>query len=57
MSKIGKYVRKKQHYHYVEKYVLELREKICIQSIETGCADIHDRHMFLKYNNYLRNLK
>jgi len=51
------YLRYKKHKQYVESRVVELRSKITMESIETGCADKHTRRLFLKYNEYLKNIE
>ena len=51
-----KYIRFQRHKNYIEKRVLELRSKITIEAIETGCADELTRTLFLKYNDYLKNI-
>tara|TARA_Y100000589_G_scaffold327052_1_gene368124 strand:+ start:7016 stop:7210 length:195 start_codon:yes stop_codon:yes gene_type:complete len=50
------YLRYKKHKQYVEERVVELRSKITMEAIETGCADKQSRRLFLKYNEYLKNL-
>ena len=54
MSKLGKYLRMKKHRLYLEKSVIEMRSKICRQACLTGTVDMNDRHLFLKYNNRLK---
>ncbi len=56
LNNYKKYFRRHQHYLHVETRVLELREKITIQAIETGCVDRIDRTLFVKYNDYLKKL-
>lgn len=50
------YLRKKRHKQYVEERVLDLRRKITMEAIESGCADKQSRRLFLKYNEYLKTL-
>lgn len=56
MGKLSQYLRQKRHKLYVEERVLELRSKITIEAIATGCADKQTRRLFLKYNEYLKSL-
>tara|TARA_B100000575_G_scaffold203447_1_gene165074 strand:+ start:456 stop:716 length:261 start_codon:yes stop_codon:yes gene_type:complete len=56
MKKIGAYLRKQKHKSYVEKVVTEMRGKVCSQAIMYGNVDRTTRDLFLKYNEYLKNL-
>jgi len=53
---LKEYLRYKKHISYVETRVVDLRRKIAKEAIETGCADKQTRRLFLKYNEYLKNL-
>ena len=53
---LKEYLRYKKHIKYIEERVEELRSKIVMEAIETGCADKQSRRLFLKYNNYLKSL-
>ena len=53
---LKEYLRYRKHISYVEKRVVNLRSKITIEAIETGCADKQTRRLFLKYNEYLKTL-
>ena len=48
---LKEYLRYKKHIKYIEERVEELRSKIVMEAIETGCADKQSRRLFLKYNN------
>jgi hypothetical protein len=50
-------LRKRKHIRYVESYVIELRSRICSQACLYGSVDAKTRDLFLKYNNYLKQLK
>ena len=54
MTKLGRYLRRKRHRAYLEASVIEMRSKICKQACLTGTVDLNDRHLFLKYNNRLK---
>ena len=56
MGKFAQYLKQKRHRSYVEERVVELRSKITMEAIETGCADKQTRRLFLKYNEYLKSL-
>ena len=56
MSKIGAYLRRKQHYNYVEDSVLELANKIYRDACLHGTVDIRTRHLLLKYQEKLKKL-
>lgn len=56
MSRIGAYLRKRRHQDYVEKRVLELGNKIYHDACLHGTVDVKTRHLFLKYNERLKNL-
>ena len=53
---LKEYLRYKKHISYVEKRVVDLRRRITMEAIETGCADKQTRILFLKYNSYLTSL-
>ena len=52
-----KYLKYKKHYNYVEKRVVELRNKICNDAAMHGTIGVTTRKLYLKYNEYLRKLK
>tara|TARA_Y100001958_G_C21177647_1_gene508133 strand:+ start:978 stop:1175 length:198 start_codon:yes stop_codon:yes gene_type:complete len=52
-----KYLKYKKHYNYVEKRVVELRNKICSDAAMHGTIGVTTRKLYLKYNEYLRKLK
>ena len=56
-TKIGAYLRRQRHIHYVESYVIQLRTRLCSQAIMYRNVDRNIRDLFLKYNEYLRQLK
>ena len=53
---LKEYLRYKKHIKYVEERVVELRSKITMEAIETGCVDKQSRRLFLKYNHYFKSL-
>jgi len=59
MRKISKipYIRKIQHIKYVEKSVVEQRNKVISSSLMFGKVNPLDRELFFKYNDYLVKLK
>ena len=56
MSKIGAYLRRKQHYNYVEDSVLELANKIYQEACLHGTVDVRTRQLLLKYQQKLKTL-
>ena len=53
---LKEYLRYKKHIAYVEKQTLELRNSICRQAVLYGNVDKITRTLFLKYNEYLKQL-
>ena len=53
---LKEYLRYKRHIAYVEKQTLELRNSICRQAVLYGNVDKITRTLFLKYNEYLKQL-
>ena len=51
------YIRKQQHYKYVESRAVEQRGKIIKSAIMFGTVDSVHRELFLKYSEYLIKLK
>ena len=45
-----KYLKYKKHYNYVEKRVVELRNKICNDAAMHGTIGVTTRKLYLKYN-------
>jgi hypothetical protein len=54
---LKEYLRYKKHIRYVEERVVELRSKITMEAMETGCADKQTRRLFFKYNEYLLKIQ
>jgi hypothetical protein len=55
MSKLGKHFRKRRHRLYLEAAVTEMRSRICKQACLVGEVNMVDRHLFIKYNNKLKD--
>jgi len=53
---LKEYLRYKKHIGYVEKRTLDLRNSICRQAVLYGNVDKLTRTLFLKYNEYLKEL-
>jgi len=51
------YIRKQQHYKYVESCAVEQRNEIMKSAIMYGKVDSVSRELFLKYSEYLIKLK
>ncbi len=51
------YIRKQQHYKYVESCAVEQRSKIIKSALMFGKVNNVDRELFLKYSDYLIKLK
>ena len=51
------YIRKQQHYKYVEQCAVEQRSKIIKSALMFGKVNNVDRELFLKYSDYLMKLK
>ena len=51
------YIRKQQHYKYVESRAVEQRERIIKSAILFGTSDPVHSELFMKYSEYLIKLK
>jgi hypothetical protein len=51
------YIRKQQHYKYVESCAVEQRERIIKSAILFGKVDSVSRELFMKYSEYLIKIK
>jgi len=56
MTKIGAYLRRKQHYNYVENSIVELANKIYNEACLHGTVDVRTRQLLLKYKKKLKKL-
>ncbi len=54
---LKQYLRFKNHISYVEKSTVELRSKICVEACLNGQVDETKRALYLKYNQYLVELR
>ena len=55
-SRLG-YIRKIQHVKYVEQMVVERRGKVISSALMYGKVNSIDRELFIKYNDYLMQLR
>ena len=54
---LKEYLKYKKHVYHVENRVVELRSKLCNESIMYGVVNKTTRELYLKYNDYLRLLR
>jgi len=55
-SRLG-YIRRIQHVKYVEQMVVERRSKVISSALMYGKVNSIDRELFIKYNDYLMQLR
>ncbi len=55
-SRLG-YIRRIQHIKYVEQMVVERRSKVISSALMYGKVNSIDRELFIKYNDYLMQLR
>ena len=51
------YLKYKKHVSYIETRLMQLRNQICKQAVLYGDVDNITRTLYLKYNNYLKQLR
>ena len=56
MNMIG-YIRRQKHIKYVEEYVTEMRNRVVSRACLYGNTDVIERDLYLKYNEYLKELR
>ena len=56
MNVIG-YIRRQRHIRYVEDYVTEMRSRVVSRACLYGNTDVTERDLYLKYNEYLKELR
>jgi|TARA_R110002050_G_scaffold184285_3_gene317749 hypothetical protein len=55
-SRLG-YIRRIQHVKYVEQMVVDRRSKVISSALMFGKVNAIDRELFIKYNDYLMQLR
>tara|TARA_Y100001938_G_C7914832_1_gene341432 strand:- start:404 stop:610 length:207 start_codon:yes stop_codon:yes gene_type:complete len=56
-NNLGSFLRRKKHIQYVESYVTQMRSRVCAQACLYGNIDESARDLYLKYNEYLKQLR